>query len=323
MHTMVVTGIDWSSVTGKIVTCSHDVNAFVWTYDGSQDTWTAKVSILKIERAAIRAKWSPDGTKFAVATGSKVASICYFEPSQDWWVSQLTKRGQHKSTILDVAWHPSSQLFATGCCDFKCRIFSGFIPKVDTVGVNTVFGSMESTKFGQLIAEFEATGAWVEAVAWSPSGDGLAFTGHGSSISFVDLSSGNPVCTTIRTQGLPFTRVLFLNDNVCVAAGHDFNPTLFQGQGSSWEDLGVVDKGNKQAGGKNKGAFASSFNKFKGKVKTGQTGNLGENSLKTLHTNLITDLNLCGDGFSTSAQDGQIIVWNKAAIKKGVPSVSI
>lgn len=49
---------------------------------------------------------------------------------QDWWVSKMIKK--HKSTVLSVAWHPNSQLLATGGCDFKCRIFSAFIPEVDS-----------------------------------------------------------------------------------------------------------------------------------------------------------------------------------------------
>lgn len=35
-HDLVISGISWSPVTNKIVTCSHDRNAFVWSYDASQ-----------------------------------------------------------------------------------------------------------------------------------------------------------------------------------------------------------------------------------------------------------------------------------------------
>ncbi len=30
-HDLLVSGLDWSPVTNKIVSCSHDRNAFVWT----------------------------------------------------------------------------------------------------------------------------------------------------------------------------------------------------------------------------------------------------------------------------------------------------
>lgn len=322
MHTMVVTGIDWSPANGKIVTCSHDVTAFVWSYDRSQDQWIAKVSVLKIERAAIRVKWSPDGQKFAVASGSKVASICFFQPEQDWWVSQLTKRGAHKSTVLDVAWHPSSQLFATACCDFKCRIFSAFIEKVDSTAANTVLGSMHNKGFGQLMIEFEATGAWIEAVAWSPSGNGLAFIGHDATISFVDLANDSS-CTMIKTRSLPYTRLLFLEENVVVAAGYDFVPEVFQGQGGSWKSLGSIDKGEKKVAKKGGGGFMKSMNKFKQQVNTGQVGGSGASSIKSLHWNVITDISNFNGGFSTAAQDGRIIVWDKAHITSNAPGVKI
>lgn len=35
-HDLVISGISWSPVTNKIVTCSHDRNAFVWSYDAVQ-----------------------------------------------------------------------------------------------------------------------------------------------------------------------------------------------------------------------------------------------------------------------------------------------
>lgn len=35
-HDLVISGISWSPVTNKIVTCSHDRNAFVWSYDAAQ-----------------------------------------------------------------------------------------------------------------------------------------------------------------------------------------------------------------------------------------------------------------------------------------------
>lgn len=54
---------------------------------------------------------------------------------QDWWVSKMIKK--HKSTVLSVAWHPNSQLLATGACDFKCRVFSAY---VDADGVDKATG---------------------------------------------------------------------------------------------------------------------------------------------------------------------------------------
>mmetsp|Transcript_33752 Transcript_33752/g.41546 ORF Transcript_33752/g.41546 Transcript_33752/m.41546 type:complete len:229 (+) Transcript_33752:252-938(+) len=168
-HTMVVCGIDWSPLTNKIVTCSHDVNAFVWTFDGRKQKWKPSLSILRINRAALSCRWSPDGTKFAVASGSKVVPVCYYESSQDWWVSKMIKK--HKSTVIDVAWHPNSQLLATASSDFKCRVFSAYIDNLEERPAKTFFGDMSRFKFGDPITEFDSANGWVESVAWSPSGD--------------------------------------------------------------------------------------------------------------------------------------------------------
>ena len=57
-HSMVICGIDWHPVTNQIVTCSHDVNAFVWTYDTRDDSWSPSLSILRINRAALQGELS-------------------------------------------------------------------------------------------------------------------------------------------------------------------------------------------------------------------------------------------------------------------------
>jgi len=145
--------------------------------------WKPSLTLLRIDRAALDVKWSPDGKKFAVASGAKSVPVCHYEADQverwlahdnsnrsgsssenhdgsssntltkgsrrhdrsddsllplpyhmqDWWVSKMIKK-PHKSTVLSLAWHPNSQLLATGACDFKCRVFSAYIDTVDTTG---------------------------------------------------------------------------------------------------------------------------------------------------------------------------------------------
>lgn len=63
-HSMVVCGIDWHPVTNKIVTCSHDINTFVWTYDSASDSWSPSLSILRINRAALQGKCGYDAKIF-------------------------------------------------------------------------------------------------------------------------------------------------------------------------------------------------------------------------------------------------------------------
>jgi actin related protein 2/3 complex subunit 1A/1B len=71
-------------VHNKIVSCSHDRNAFVWTYDSASTKWMPALVILRIDRAALDVKWSLDGLRFAVTSGAKCAPVCTYEETNDW-----------------------------------------------------------------------------------------------------------------------------------------------------------------------------------------------------------------------------------------------
>lgn len=64
---MVVSGIDWSPIHNMIVSCSHDRNAFVWKYEPTERKWKPSLVLLRINRAAINVKWSPNGDKNTMA----------------------------------------------------------------------------------------------------------------------------------------------------------------------------------------------------------------------------------------------------------------
>lgn len=75
-------GIDWAPESNRIVTCGTDRNAYVWTL--KNDVWKPTLVILRINRAARCVKWSPKENKFAVGSGSRLISVCYFEQENDW-----------------------------------------------------------------------------------------------------------------------------------------------------------------------------------------------------------------------------------------------
>lgn len=75
-------GIDWAPESNRIVTCGTDRNAYVWTLKG--EVWKPTLVILRINRAARCVKWSPKENKFAVGSGSRLISVCYFEQENDW-----------------------------------------------------------------------------------------------------------------------------------------------------------------------------------------------------------------------------------------------
>jgi len=221
-HTETVVGIDWfcgkdakGEPVNLLVTCSHDRNAYVWKHEKQivkhrggkeeieeSDRWVPDLVILRINRGATAVKWAPHGQKFAVTSAAKVVPICYYNEERKWWACNTIKK--HKSTVLDVAWCPNSKFVVTGCTDYKCRILSAFMEHIDDPtddGFGEVFKNQH--KFGEVLATFDQAKAWVQNVAWSPSCYRIAFTGHGSTIHFVQLLSGEkPVVTSIKASGM-------------------------------------------------------------------------------------------------------------------------
>jgi len=301
-HDQLVTGIDWAPKTNRIVTCSQDRNAYVWTFQDNQ--WKPTLVILRINRAATHVKWSPDEQKFAVASGAKCVSVCYFEEDNDWWVSKHVKK--HKSTVTSVAWHPNNVFLATGSSDFKARIFSAFIKGIDKNPGQTVFG--DKLPFGQCLAEYNASG-WVHDVNFSPSGNRLVFVGHDSRIHFVDISSGN--VEKLSLESLPYRHAFFVSEDQVVAGGYDCAPHLFSFSGR-WSFTKSVDE-NKAAGGSKQSGASAARNMFQSKVDMGTTEN--ETTLTTQHQNAINCLQpFAASGpkvtkFSTTGVDGKLVIW--------------
>lgn len=112
--------MDWCPVSNRIVTCSQDRNAFVWTFDSTSGEWQQQLVLLRINRAATHCRWAPDGAKFAVASGAKTVSVCGYEAVNNWWfAAQIAK---FKSTVNCVVWHPNSKMVAAAACDYHCRV---------------------------------------------------------------------------------------------------------------------------------------------------------------------------------------------------------
>nr|CCA17109.1 actinrelated protein 2/3 complex subunit putative [Albugo laibachii Nc14] len=332
-HDMIVTGLDWSPVNDMIVSCSHDRSAYVWQYDSPTCKWKPLMVVLRITRAAIDVKWSPNGKKFAVSSGAKCVAVCYYQPSENWWISKHIKK--HKSTVTSLAWHPNSQLLVTGSTDLKCRIFSAHIAEVDMSVDVGPFASIGP--FGEILAEFEHANAWINSVVWSPSGDRVAFAGHGSSVHFVHFGKAgdlptiqvcsdekrmgtNGMLQSIRFRHLPLNTLLFLSNDVMVGGGADFNVLLFTSDANGfWSLTDLLDKKSSDLVRKSeKGGFSAARSMWESKVVRGQSSEATEHDkgmLWTKHESAITDIRpysmekKCVTEFSTSALDGKIVLW--------------
>jgi len=306
-HDQLVTSIDWAPNSDRIVSCSQDRNAYVWTFQAKENKWKPTLVILRINRAATHVKWSPQENKFAVACGAKCVAVCFFEEEQDWWVSKHIKK--HKSTVTKLDWHPNNVLLATAASDFKCRIFSAYIKNVDKGTIDTPFGN--KLGFGDLFAEIDSSMGWVQSAKWSPSGAQLGFVGQDSTVCVADITSGTPKVEVVKYKDLPFRDLVFVSEDQIIAVGHDCTPVSFAKKGS-WQFVKKVDEGGAASAADKKN---TAFDVFKNKVDKGQES-IQETSLTTKHQNTITcvvpykkNANVVAQ-YSTTALDGQLIIWD-------------
>ena len=230
-------------------------------------------------------RWSPSETKFAVGSGDRVIAVCYFEEENDWWVSKHLKK-PIRSTITSVAWHPNSVLLAAGSTDAHARVFSGFIKGMDARPEPSVWG--ERLPFNTVCGEYMNNSAgWVHSVAFSPSGDSLAFAAHDSSITVVYPSGPEQApkaVLTVSTQLLPFKSLIWKAEDEIIAAGYDCEAFRFKGGESGWQLTGTVaEKGSGGGGAQREESALNMFRQMdlKGKVKD-------DTQLETVHQNTVT-----------------------------------
>jgi len=322
-HDLRVTSIDWAPNSNRIVTCSADRNAYVWTQ--VEGKWKPTLVLLRINRAATCVKWSPLENKFAVGSGARLISVCYFEKSNDWWVSKHIKKPL-RSTITALDWHPNNVLLAAGSTDFKARVFSGYIKEVDEKPGETPWGSR--MPLGQLMAEFSNNtiggGGWVHSVSFSSSGNKLAWVGHDSSISVVDAAKGM-LLSTIRTEMLPFLACTWVTENTLIVAGHSCSPLLY-----SHEDAGKLNFISKlDSSQKKETGNISAMSKFRSLDKRATSETAAESKLESIHQNAITQLTIFSGNkanatkFCTTGIDGQMVIWDIKALESGIANMKI
>lgn len=348
-HDKLITGVDWSAQTNKIVTSSQDRNAFVWDcVDGDVTRWEPTLVLLRLTRSATCVRWSPKGDKFAVGSGEKSVCICQFMEefgAGGGWTSKSIRKcplsGKSiKSTVLSIAWHPNNCFIAVGSADMKCRVFNAYLKQVD--GRNPAKGAYglnpaeKKFKFGSCIAEYGQAKGWVHDAVFNPSGTGLAFTGHDSSLHLVGVPtelddafvySGEtlPIPTpdgavqTIKLKGLPLKTLAFVGDDKIVAGGHDAMPAYFAYEGEAWGYKGMVAKPSaaeaaKKSGG---GGVAAARNMWANKADLGAADAKKGGKLDSLHQNSISGLIVMDDArFSTCGYDGRVIVWDAPCLEK-------
>ncbi|KAF2759405.1 actin-related protein-like protein 2/3 complex subunit 1A [Pseudovirgaria hyperparasitica] len=309
-HDKTVTGVDIAPNSGKIVTCAQDRNAYVW--EPSSTGWKPTLVLLRIDRAATCVRWSPSETKFAVGSGARLIPICYFEEENNWWVSKHIKK-PIRSTVTSVDWHPNSVLLAAGSTDGHARVLSTFIKGVDARPEPSAWG--ERLPFNTVCGEFlNSTAGWVHDVAFSPSGNAMAFTSHDSSVTVVYPSAPDQppkAVVSVATQLLPLTTLLWTSESEIIAAGYNCEAYRLSGNEGGWQLAGSLEA---KAGRAQDEREESALNMFRQMDLKGKTKN--DTVLNTTHQNTISTIRVHAgspesiSAISSSGVDGRLVVWN-------------
>lgn len=310
-HDKTVTGVDIAPVSGKIVTCSQDRNAYVW--EPSPQGWKPTLVLLRINRAATCVRWAPSETKFAVGSGARLVPVCYFEEEDNWWVSKHIKK-PIRSTITAVAWHPNSVLLAAGSTDGHARVLSAFVKGVDARPEPSAWG--ERLPFNTVCGEFlNNTAGWVHSVAFSPSGNALAFAAHDSTLTVVYPSAPEQppkAVVSISTQVLPFMSLVWSSESEILAAGYNCEAYRLQGSEQGWELVGSLE--SKGRPGIQDQREESALNMFRQMDLKGKATD--DTKLKTVHQNTINTIRVFEESggnvtkVSTTGVDGRVVIWS-------------
>uniref|UniRef100_A0A672GP33 Zgc:86896 n=1 Tax=Salarias fasciatus TaxID=181472 RepID=A0A672GP33_SALFA len=288
-HSGRITGIDWAPESNRIVTCASDRNAYVWTL--KDDVWKPTLVLVRINRAATCVKWSPLENKFALGSGARIISVCYFEKENDWWLSKHIKKSV-RSTVLSLDWHPNNILLAAGSADLHCRVFSAYIKDIEEKPGPTAWGAK----------------MLVHDVSFSPSGDQLAWVSHNSSVAVAARRAGQEV-TQLTTDRLPLLSVLYVSPTDIVAAGHNCCPYQYTYKGPGCLEFVKKMDVPKQT---SKGSM-SAMQHFRNLDKKATEEE--DNELDTRHQNSITQLRVVSGTkisgkYSSVGLDGAMVIWD-------------
>ena len=157
-HDMNVLSVDWGPKTNRIVSCSEDRTAYVWTE--KKGKWEQELVVLgpACTYAGLVCKWCESEEKFAVGTGSSQTHVCYYDEANNWWMSKAAKG--HASSVTAVAWMAEAEdlILATASTDGRVNLVSGYVKPVD--------GKIENPgKVGTVIKSHKLK-SWVHSIAF-------------------------------------------------------------------------------------------------------------------------------------------------------------
>lgn len=164
-------------------------------------------------------------------------------------------------------------------------MFSSFIKGVDERPESSVWG--ERLPFNTVCGEYLNNSAgWVHSVAFSPSGNALAFAAHNSSLTVVYPSGPEQppsAVVSLSTQLLPFLSLIWKGESEIIAAGYDCEAYRLRGNEQGWQIVGSME--SKGRPGMEEMREESALNMFRQMDLKGKSKD--DTQLKTVHQNTI------------------------------------
>lgn len=265
-HDFIIKSVDWAPKSNRIVTCSADRNAYVWSLE--KDRWIPILVHLRIERGAVFVKWSPEENKFAVGSNSKAVSICHYDKENNWWSAKHILK-PIRSTVTSLDWHPNNTLLACGSTDRRVRVFSSAHKDYDQKPVETPWG--KEKKFGDILADVKNSvngGGWIHSVCFSGDGNKLSWVAHDSSINVIEATNPENVIK-FKTKFTPFLSVIWTSPVCLIAAGHDYIPIVF-----TYQNGKIKQTGKFKGAAKEENKKMSAMNRFQQMVDKGSVGSI-------------------------------------------------
>lgn len=239
-------------------------------------------------------------------------AIGHFDAANDWWVCKHLKK-TISGPVLSLAWHPSGRMVAVGTLEGKLMLSSAFVPEVDTSEKNLPWVDPAVLKSFDTECLSVEVGSWVLAVAFSPSGNALAWSSQQAVISLYYPASGyqSTVQCLTKDSKIPYNQVLFMSENVLLAAGPNFNPIILAGaDGKDWK----LKQEPEAASTSKKGSSVASniAARFQRMDQQGQSGD--ELDKKTAgqspHISNISSIQNLGKTIATTGYDGRVVFWS-------------
>lgn len=190
------------------------------------------------------ASWNHRGDKFCVGGSSGHVFIATFNDQLNFWLaaSQTEEpplgKPLHKASVTCVRFDPGSGRAVASCSADGTVVIASAYNEIDTDGSGPFAGVTDEA--GTPIFKFK-TNVWNNTLAFSPSGNSLAFASHNCEMHFMDFtadgvnSKTKPATKRVVYSGNPILTGMFISENTYIGCGFDNAPLIFKRQGDgSW-----------------------------------------------------------------------------------------